>query len=362
MTSRRPQSALVAVALSLLVAAACAKGGDAAGDETHPVVGARIAPAVREPFTETLGAIGTVSARAGRVAALSAPAPARIARVYVAVGQHVLPGQPLVELDQAPFRAALQSAQAAVEAAQRNYDRTQRLAAEGIIPRKDADQAAADLARARADLVTAARNAQLAVLRSPIVGVVTRLTANLGASADPAQPLVEVADPSALDVFLSVTPTEAGRIRIGSTVALSAGQSAAGEPLGVGSVADVAGTVDTTTRSVGVRVVTGATRRPLRIGETVFGDIAVFTRPDAVVVPIEALVPEGDGFKVFVVDAAGIAHARPVTIGGRTQKVAEITSGLTAGERVVTYGAYGVDDGAKIVPLQAVPQASQAKP
>jgi membrane fusion protein, multidrug efflux system len=351
-------------AVLVAVLTSCGTADESSGDETHPVVGARVAAAARQPFTETVSAIGTVSARAGRVAALSAPVPARIVRVAVAVGQHVAPGQPLVELDQAPFRAALQSAEAALSAAQRNNERTQRLANEGIIPRKDADQAAADFARAQTDLVTASRNAAFAVLRSPIVGVVTRLAANLGASADPAQPLVEIADPSALDVLLGVTPTEAGRIRAGNTVTLSAGQNATGEPLGVGSVADVAGTVDTTTRSVGVRVVALATRRPLRIGETVFGEIAVFTRPDAVVVPLEALVPEGDGFKVFVVDAAGTAHARPVNVGGRTQKVAEITSGLNAGERVVTYGAYGVDDGAKIAPLQPAspPAASSAKP
>jgi RND family efflux transporter MFP subunit len=338
--------------LCLLGAAGCgAKGGDAAGDEAHPVVGARIAVATREPFTETLGAIGIVTARAGRVAALSTPTPARVVRVYVALGQHVGAGQPLVELEQAPFRAALQSTQAALTAAQRAYDRTQRLASEGILPRKDADQAAADLAKAQADVITARRNLELSVLRAPLAGVVTRLTAALGAMADPAQALVEVADPLGLDVLASVTPTDAGRIRIGSKVALSSGQNAAGEPLGIGTVADVAGTVDSTSRSVAVRVQAPTTRRPLRIGETVFADIAVETHPDAVVVPIEALVPEGDGFKVFVVDAAGTAHARPVTVGGRTQKVAEITSGLAAGDRVVTYGAYGVDDGAKIVPL-----------
>jgi multidrug efflux pump subunit AcrA (membrane-fusion protein) len=92
-----------------------------------------------------------------------------------------------------------------------------------------------------------------------------------------------------------------------------------------------------------------AARRTLRVGETVYGRITVAARPNALTVPTEALVPEGDGFKVFVVDASGVAHARPVTVGGRTDRIAEITSGLAAGERVVTYGAYGVDDSAKVV-------------
>jgi membrane fusion protein, multidrug efflux system len=89
--------------------------------------------------------------------------------------------------------------------------------------------------------------------------------------------------------------------------------------------------------------------RALRIGETVFGRIAVATHPKAVVIPVEALVPEGEGYKVFVVDAAGLALSRQVTVGGRTEGLVEITEGLEGGETIVTYGAYGVADSAKIV-------------
>lgn len=352
----RPHPLPRALAALVLVLAACGKGGgDAAGD-VAAVVPAQTVIVSTQPFTETVGAIGVVSARAGHVAAVSAPASARVASVMVTSGQHVAAGQPLVAFDQAPFQAALHSAEAAVNAAQQSYDRTARLATEGIAPRKDVETAAADLARTRADLVTAQRNAQLAVLRSPIGGVVTRMTASLGATADPAQPLVEVADQSALDILLSSTPDMAGRIRPGAKVTLTAGQSASGEPLGIGTVVDVGGTVDTSTRSVAVRVQAPTTRRPLRIGETVFGQVGVATRPSAVVVPNESLVPAGDGYQVFVVDATGMAHARPVTVGGRTDKVSEITQGLTAGERIVAYGAYGVQDSAKVVPLRQAPE------
>jgi hypothetical protein len=63
-------------------------------------------------------------------------------------------------------------------------------------------------------------------------------------------------------------------------------------------------------------------------------------------------VPDGEDFKVLIVDAAGTAHERKVSVGGRTDKVAEITQGLAAGERVVTYGAYGVSDSSKVIPAK----------
>ena len=332
-----------------MLGAACGRKSESDEESsTQAVVNAQTVVVEPQAFTETIGAIGTVVVRAGHAASLSAPAAGRVGKVFVTTGQHVSPGQTLVELDQAPFQAALASAEAALSAAERANEREQRLAQEGIVPRKEAEQAAADLARARSDAVAARRAKQLSVLKAPISGVVTGMSATIGASVDPAQPLVEIADPSALDVLLGVTPSDAARIRPGAKVQLSAGQSASGEPLGIGSVVDISGTVDTATRSVAVRVRAPTTRRPLRIGETVFGQIETGTRPAAIVIPADALVPEGDGFKVFVVDAQSIAHEREVKIGARSAAGVEILDGLEPGERIVTYGAYGVQDSSRI--------------
>ena len=356
--ARRLDLGILVAALTLV---GCKTAADTATTEKASVA-AQTVTLVRQPFTETLGAIGSVSARTGHAASLSAPAPGRIANVLVTTGKAVTAGQVVIEMDQAPFVAAAQSAEAALTAAQHAYDRQLRLADGGIVPRKDVETAASDLAKARTDAAAARRIAELSVLRSPINGVVTRLTATLGASADPSQVLIEIADPTALDVLFSVTPTDAGRIHPGARVTLSAGQDAAGEPLGVGAVVDVAGTVDSLTRSVAVRAQAPTTRRPMRIGETVYGLIAVSVRASAVVIPIEALVPAGDGFKVFVVDASGMAHERDVTVGGRTDKVAEITEGLAEGERVATQGAYGLEDSVKVVPLKAADSTAKKPP
>lgn len=362
MSSRMPPIVLRYAALLALGLSGC-KHGEAAGDtdtSAAAVVGVQTAQVVKGPFTETLGAIGTVVPRPGHVAALAAPQAARISHVYVSAGQHVTSGEPLVELDQTPFRAATLAAEATLSAAERANERQQRLATEGIVPRKDADQAAADAAKARADAATARRAEQYSVLRAPLGGVVTRMTAVLGSTADVAQPLVEVADPAALDILLSVTPNDAARLHRGAKVNLTAGQNATGDALGVGSVVDVGGAVDTSSRSVNVRVQAPTTRRPLRISETVFGQIAVAVHPNAIIVPLEALVPDGEDFKVYVVDAGGTAHERKVSVGGRTDKVAEITEGLNGDEHVVTYGAYGISDSAKVVPAKR-PAAPAAK-
>jgi RND family efflux transporter MFP subunit len=326
---------------------ACRSGGDAASDPAA-LVQVKTAVATIEPFAELISSIGTVNARSGHFAALSAPAPARIAAVRVSLGEKVSAGTALVVFEQAPFVAAAQSAEAALLAAERNYERARRLADAGIVPRKDADQAATELAQARAAAALARRSEQLATLRAPISGVVTRLDAPLGASVDIAQPIVEVADLSALDIIFNVSPSDAARVAPGASVTLSAGESAKGEPLGVGHITDVGGTVDSATRSVSVRALAPPNARSLRIGETIFGQISTSVHPRAIVIPVAALVPDGDGFKVFVVTAANLARERKVTVGRRTEASAEILSGLAAGERVVTEGAYGLEDSVKV--------------
>lgn len=342
---------LVFAMFAMFAVGGCGRGTDQAAADSAAAatsVSVKTATATVQSFFETLGAIGTVSPRVGHVALLSAPGPTRVAQVFVSAGQNVSRGSTLVALDQSTFLQAARSAEAALDAAQRNYERARTLSQAGILPRKDLDQATADLAKARADVVTARRVLQLATLRSPISGVVTRMDAVLGASVDTNQPLVEIADPTAVDIVLNVTATQAATVRPAAKVTLTSGQSAAGEPLGVGTVVDVGGTVDSTSRTVGVRVRAPALRRPLRLGETVYAQISLLDKPNAVTVPVAALVPEGDGFRVFVVDAANIANARPVTVGGRTETLVEIKSGLKGGERVVTYGAYGLQDSVKV--------------
>jgi RND family efflux transporter MFP subunit len=353
-------------ALTALAAACSGGGGDESESEPTPVVAVQTAIVQVRPFTETLGAIGTVTGRPGHVASLGAPTATRVSHVYVSEGTRVTAGQPLVELDRTAIDATAQAGESALTAAQQAYERAERLNREGVAPRKDVEQAAADVAKARAEAVAARRAAQLAVLRSPIAGVVTRLTAVLGASVDGNQPLVEVADPGALDIVFTVTPTEAARVKANARVTLSAGQKAGGEPLGSGTVAQVAAAVDSLTRGVSVRVRAPGSRRALRIGETIFGQIVVGTHPNAIAVPAAALVPDGEGFKVFVVDTENIAHEQRVTVGARTDSTAEVTEGLKGGERVVTYGAYGVEDSVKVTTAPAskgkTPAETAARP
>ncbi|MFL5380970.1 MAG: efflux RND transporter periplasmic adaptor subunit [Longimicrobiaceae bacterium] len=357
----RPIWFRLAMGTALLAVTACGKktggaeeegGGEA---EATPEVVAQTAVAQVQAFPVTVTALGVVGAAPGHVAELAAPAPARVTRIYVSTGEAVAAGQPLVALDQTVFAAEVRRTDVDRAAAQQAYDRARRLADAGILPRKDAETAAAALADANAAAIAARHTAAQGTLRSPISGIVSAVNARLNAQVDPAATLVQVVDPRGLEVHLAVPPDQAGRIQPRQPVHLSVGRAAGGAALGEGVVTGVGAVIDTASGSVDVRAALTRPAGRLFVGQDVFATIEVAQQASVVTVPAAALVPGEEGPQVFVVDARGIAHATPVTVGERREEVVAITNGLRGGETVVTQGAYGVRDGARIRRTAAAP-------
>jgi membrane fusion protein, multidrug efflux system len=351
MTARRrrfqPRGAELLMPAILLALAAC--GGSDAGDEATatPLVSVQTAAVDTASFTPSVRAVGTVVSSPTGYAELSAPAPARIARVLVTAGQRVHSGDVLVQLDATTLRAAAGGADAARSAAQNAYDRASRLVQQGILPRKTLEQAGSDLAQANAAAVAAQRTYAFSTLRAPISGVVTKVNAVAGASADPAQLLVAVADPAALQVLLQLSPGDAAGVRPGAIVTLLDNDTPSTTTVGKGTVTTVGAAVDSSTRTVPIRVKVVSSTRPLRLGETITGKVSLGGSTSAMSIPAAALIPDSTGFKVFVV-RSGVAYATPVKIGTRGDSLVQITNGLSAGQTVVTTGAYGLEDSSKV--------------
>ena len=120
--------AIAAPLLLALLSVGCGKEKDEGEKKPPAEVVATIEAATSAKFTETVDASGTVTPRMGHVAALSAPGPSRVAKVFVSVGASVKAGDALVEFEQAPFEAALQSADAALSVAAKSAERAKRLA------------------------------------------------------------------------------------------------------------------------------------------------------------------------------------------------------------------------------------------
>ena len=305
---------------------------------------------------------GTIAPLPDRDAQIAPQVAGRIVQLLAREGDRVAAGQPVARVDDSILVDQANEAQAVLEkvrAERRNADathaRTERVFEHGIAARQEVDDAATRAATARAaeseaEAVSkrARRQVERATVRSPITGVVVRLLRRPGELVDgtPATPVMEVADPSRLELVSDATASDLVRIEKGARAQLAV--AALPETKWTGTVAAVSPAVDRTTGLGAVRVtvdLAAVTRPP--IGALGTARIIVGAARSAPVVPKRAL-RSGVGVDADVVICGpdGIAHLRRVKRGVEAGDKVEATP-LTAGE-LVALDPIGVADGAGI--------------
>ena len=288
-------------------------------------------------------------------------------------GQTVSKGQPLFIIDQVPYKAALQTAEANVAAAkagvataQLTYDSKKELYAKNVVSQYDlltAENtlltAKAQLAQAEAQRVNAANNLSYTVVKAPANGVVGTLPYRVGAlvSASIPQPLTTVSDNSDVYVYFSMTENQLLNLtrQYGSIANTLKNMPDVRLVLNDGSVYDrtgriesISGVIDTSTGSVQLRAVFPNADGLLHSGGA--GSVIVPNiHKDCVVVPQVATFELQNKVYVYKVED-GKATSSMIDVekinNGREYIV---KSGLTPGDVIVAEGVGLLREGTPIV-------------
>ena len=188
-------------------------------------------------------------------------------------------------------------------------------------------------------------------LRSPVDGVVLRRLRESEAVVPQGEPLVEVGDPSRIEVVADYLSTDAVRIRPGQRATVERWGGAVlpatvrrVEPSGFTKVS----ALGVEEQRVNVIVaVDGDMAQGLGDRYRVDVRVVVASRADVVRVPVGALVRNGDGWAVFAVER-GRASWRPIAVGERNEQQAEVRAGLAEGAAVVAFPDRAIADGTRI--------------
>jgi HlyD family secretion protein len=401
----RPLLGMVVV-VALLLASCSGKQG--ASDEAAPVTPVQVATAKVDTIQSIVSAEAILYPikQANIVPKISAP----VARFLVQRGDHVREGQLLAVLEDRDLAAAAQesnelyrqaqanyqntssatmpedltkartdveAARQAFEAAKKVYESRVALVREGALAQKLADDAKVAMVQAQSQFETAQQHlhsletvgrteqlksaqaqmdaakahygsaaAQLsyAQVRSPINGIVSDRPVNLGEMASSSSALFSIVDISQVTARANIPVHEAALIQVGKEATISG----PGGDL-KGKVTVVSPAVDPNTTTVEVWVQAANSAEKLKPGVTVKVSIDAAEVPNAIVVPAAALLNSDEGGEqVMVAGADSLAHERKVDVGVRNGDVVQILSGVKAGEQVITDGALGLDDKAKI--------------
>jgi HlyD family secretion protein len=282
--------------------------------------------------------------------------------------------------------------QRALDAQQKVYKSRQDLFQQGAMPRKELDQAGVDLINAKNQYEIAAKHleamkaigekqalrsaagqlesarghyqgaeAQLSYseIRSPINGVVTDRPLYPGETAAAGTPLLTVMDTSQVIAKAHIPQPDAALLKLGDTAALTV----PGEEEKVeGKVTVISPALDPSSTTVEIWVQAPNAKQRLRPGTSVQLTMLTRTIKDAIVVPSAAVLTGADGATtVMLVGDDGRAHQTSVKLGIRQGDDVQISDGLKTGDKVVTSGAFGLPDKAK-VKVEAPLPAGDDKP
>jgi len=304
-------------------------------------------------------------------------------RILVDEGAAVRKGQPLFQLNEAPFReqlnnalAAQQAAAGAVTSAQVEVDRYAPLVQNKVVSEvqlKTAQAALtvalANLQRAKAAVSSARINLGYTLIKAPVSGYLGRLQTKPGSLVGPtdAQALTQLSDVHEVHTYFALGEDDfsafrtqyAGRTlqeklrHLPPATLVLADQSTYSTR---GKVDVVAGQFDKTTGSVTLRATFPNADGLLRSGNT--GTIRLaLTHPDVLLVPTAATVELQDRVFVYAVGDSNRVSRQAITIQGKSGANYLVSEGVKDGDRIVLQGVDHLQEGKIIQPTQA-PKAS----
>lgn len=286
---------------------------------------------------DDVAAVGTLRAR--QSVTLRPEISGRIVVLGFRDGERVKAGQLLVQLDDRLQAAQLQQAQAQAAIARTNLQRNRELLAQNFISQSAVDQSAANLEVAESQVALAQAQFARTKIVAPFAGVVGIRSVDVGDYVKDGADLVALEDTSSLWVDYRLPERFIPRVRPGQAVEVVL--DAAPQMRLQARVEALDSQVDAGGRSLLVRARLDNRDGGLKSGMFARTRTVFASRPNAVVVPEEALVPQGDRqFLIKVVDGPNgkMSQRLEARVGVRMPGRVEILDGVAAGDLVVTAG------------------------
>ncbi|MCW5752095.1 MAG: efflux RND transporter periplasmic adaptor subunit [Alphaproteobacteria bacterium] len=310
------------------------------GAQPIPVEAVRVE--VRE-VTNVVEAIG--SAMANEAVAITAKATGVVERIGFQEGQKVAAGAIVVELDAGENRAKVEEFRAARENARQNLERAQTLLESRAIPQARVDELKRQFEIAEAKLRAEQAKYGDTVLRAPFSGRLGMRQMSLGALVRPGEVITTLDDISVIKLEFEIPEIYLAEVQPGLKVRARSAAYPGRKFEGTVNIVDTR--VDPVTRSARVRALIENGEEALRPGMFLTVELSVGRKPNAIVVPEEALLAFGGQQFVFVV-REGRSYRTRVAIGQRLPGFVEVTEGLAPDAMVVVGGLQKVRDGAPV--------------
>ena len=320
-----------------------ASGGQSAAKGAAGSVTVEAVKVATTSLPQTITAVGSL--RSDESITVRPEVAGRISAIAFNEGQRVTKGATLVKLDPSINEADVQQARANLKLAQSKFDRATDLAKSNFISGQAKDEAENNLRVAEAALQLAEAKLAKTEIKAPFSGIIGLRVMSIGDYVKEGADIVNLEAIDPLKVDFRVPEIYMRQVQVGQ--ALQVSLDALPGSTYEGKVFAINPLVDATGRSIVIRAQVKNADTALRPG--MFARVRLITRDqqDALVLPEQAIVPQGEEQFVFkIVD--GKALRTKVTVGQRRDGKVEILSGLVAGDIVVSAGQLKLRDGVPV--------------
>jgi membrane fusion protein (multidrug efflux system) len=320
-------------------AAAAAAGG------AQPAMPVDVAVAMSDTVIDAIAATGQIEPL--QSVELRPDIEGRISAIQVREGSEVRKGQPLFQIDDAELQAQVARAKADRDLAEQSLVRTKDLLTQRASSQADLERAEATARSAAASLDLLQVRLDRTLVRAPFTGVAGQRYVSLGDYVTTASRLAVLQTLNPQRASFQVPERYAALLKRGQSVTFQV--AALRDRTFTGTVDFVDPVVQLPGRTINVKALVANPKRELQAGMFVEVRLETAVRPQAVVIPEEAVLAlQGTNIVWAVQD--GKAARRPVTLGVRTPGFVEVTDGVAAGEQVVIGGLERLADGAPVAP------------
>ena len=256
----------------------------------------------------------------------------KIVAIYFDEGTRVKKGDLLAKINDKPLQAQLLKLKAQKKLTEEKEFRQRQLLDRDAISRESYDQVATELQSIEADIMLVEARIAETELRAPFNGIVGLRMISEGAIATTQTKIVRLVKTRPLKIEFSIPERYAGEVTPGFPISFDIdGFQRTFEA----KVYAIDPKVDINTRTILVRAIYPNTNEELKPGRFASVQARLSQIANAVSVPTEALIPEMEGEKVFIL-SNGKAEERKVTTGLRTESHIQILNGLDFGDTLLT--------------------------
>ncbi|WP_231464498.1 MULTISPECIES: efflux RND transporter periplasmic adaptor subunit [unclassified Pedobacter] len=321
-------------------ASGAAKGGKD-GNSAPPmaVEGIVVKPTT---FDSDLEVTGTIEANESVV--LKSEVSGLVTGIYFTEGANVSKGAVLVKINDRDIQAQLQEALTKQKLSATNENRAKQLLEKGAISQEEYDTSLADLKslQAQAQLIRAQQ--AKTIIRAPFSGRVGLRNISSGTYLTPSTVIANLVSTNPVKVTFSVPEKYARQIKMGGNISFTTDGS---PTLNIGKIYAIEPGINAATRTLQIRALAQNNENKLLPGSFAKIKLALSTLQDAILVPNEAIIPVLKG-KIVYVQKNGKAEEVAVEAGTRTDESIVITSGLKAGDTVLTTGSMSLKKGSAV--------------